>query len=173
MANNITPKLRAFVRIDGTGRVIPGAPIFQAHKPKVGNWREIPMYYRGNSTTTTTTTSISTSTTTTTSAPSTTTTTTTARQVYSFSVAFITKFSANQACGQYSGGSKTTMYSNVATLTTGSTLYNDSALTDPWSGGQFDYWYAVDNNGTISSIQVGDIANGTPGVILTGPTPCA
>ena len=43
MANNSTPKLRAFVRIDGSGRVVPGAPIFQAFKPKVGQWREIPL----------------------------------------------------------------------------------------------------------------------------------
>jgi hypothetical protein len=55
MANNITPKLRAFVRIDGSGRVVPGSPIFQASKPKVGTWREIPLYYRGDTTNTTTT----------------------------------------------------------------------------------------------------------------------
>lgn len=56
MANNSTPKLRAFVRIDGSGRVVPGAPIFQAFKPKVGQWREIPLYYRGDNPSTTTTT---------------------------------------------------------------------------------------------------------------------
>jgi hypothetical protein len=39
MADQI--KLKAFVRIDGTGKVIPGGPIFQAHKPKVGKWRQI------------------------------------------------------------------------------------------------------------------------------------
>lgn len=58
MANNITPKLKAFVRIDGTGRVIPGGPIFQASKPKVGNWKEVPLYYRGGPTTTTTSTTV-------------------------------------------------------------------------------------------------------------------
>lgn len=55
MANNQTPKLRAFVRIDGSGRVVPGAPILQAFKPKVGQWREIPLYYRGDTTSTSTT----------------------------------------------------------------------------------------------------------------------
>jgi hypothetical protein len=54
MANNQTPKLKAFVRIDGSGRVVPGTPIFQASKPKVGQWREIPLYYRGTTGTTTT-----------------------------------------------------------------------------------------------------------------------
>jgi hypothetical protein len=56
MANNKTPKLRAFVRIDGSGRVVSGTPVFQAHKPKVGTWREIPLYYRGVATSTTTST---------------------------------------------------------------------------------------------------------------------
>jgi len=56
MANNITPKLKAYVQIDGTGRVVSGTPVFRSSKPKSGTWREIPMYYRGNSSTTTTTT---------------------------------------------------------------------------------------------------------------------
>ena len=34
-------KLKAYVRFDGTGRVIPGGPILQRFKPKVGNWKEI------------------------------------------------------------------------------------------------------------------------------------
>jgi len=57
MANNITPKLKAYVQIDATGRVVSGTPVFRTSKPKNGNWREIPMYYRGDSSTTTTTTS--------------------------------------------------------------------------------------------------------------------
>ncbi len=39
MANN--NKLKAYVRYDGTGRVLPGGPILQRFKPKVGNWVEI------------------------------------------------------------------------------------------------------------------------------------
>jgi hypothetical protein len=38
MANN---KLKAYVRYDGSGRVLPGGPILQRFKPKVGNWEEI------------------------------------------------------------------------------------------------------------------------------------
>jgi hypothetical protein len=34
-------KLKAFVRVDGTGKVVTGGPILQAKKPTVGNWREI------------------------------------------------------------------------------------------------------------------------------------
>ena len=68
MANNATPKLKAFVQVDSTGRVVSGTPVFRASKPKSGTWREIPTYYRGTNTTTTSTTTV---------APSTTTTTTT------------------------------------------------------------------------------------------------
>jgi hypothetical protein len=69
--------LKAFVRYDGTGRVIAGSLILQANKPKVGNWQEIDAYECCNPTTTTTTTAAPTTTTTTTVAPTTTTTTTT------------------------------------------------------------------------------------------------
>ena len=70
--------LKAFVRYDGTGRVIAGSLILQANKPKVGNWQEIDAYECCNPTTTTTTTAAPTTTTTTTTVAPTTTTTTTA-----------------------------------------------------------------------------------------------
>jgi hypothetical protein len=73
MANN--NKLKAYVRYDGTGRVIAGSLILQRFKPKVGNWQEIDANECCNPTTTTSTSS--TTTTTTTAAPVTTTTTTT------------------------------------------------------------------------------------------------
>lgn len=87
MANN--NKLKAYVRYDGTGRVISGSLILQSFKPQVGNWVEIDANECCNPTTTTTTTteapvtttttstSTSTSTTTTSTSTSTTTTTTT------------------------------------------------------------------------------------------------
>jgi len=40
MRNN-NNKLKAFVRFDGSGRVISSSLIVQAFKPKVGNWKEI------------------------------------------------------------------------------------------------------------------------------------
>lgn len=72
--------LKAYVRFDGTGRIVPSSLILRRKKPKVGKWVEIPAYECCNDTTTTTTTAAPTTTTTTTAtpAPSTTTTTTTA-----------------------------------------------------------------------------------------------
>lgn len=65
MANN--NKLKAYVRYDGTGRVIAGSLILQRFKPKDGNWKEINANQCCNpvpSTTTTTTTLLTTTTTT-------------------------------------------------------------------------------------------------------------
>jgi hypothetical protein len=36
--------LRAFIRFDGSGRVVPGSLVLRRNKPKVGNWKEIPAY---------------------------------------------------------------------------------------------------------------------------------
>ena len=88
----IQRNLKAFVRYDGSGRVVAGSLILRKNKPKVGRWQEIPAYECCNyiptttttttasptTTTTSTSTSTSTSTTTTTTAAPTTTTTTTA-----------------------------------------------------------------------------------------------
>lgn len=38
MANN---KLKAFVRYDGSGKIVPGSLILQNNTPKVGNWQQI------------------------------------------------------------------------------------------------------------------------------------
>lgn len=54
MANN--NKLKAFVRFDGSGRIIPGSLILQRFKPRVGKWQEIDANECCNPTTTTTTT---------------------------------------------------------------------------------------------------------------------
>ena len=76
--NNSRP-LKAYVRFDGSGRVVAGSLILRKNKPKVGKWHEIQAYECCNPTTTSTTTTlpVSTTTTTTTTAPTTTTTTTT------------------------------------------------------------------------------------------------
>ena len=68
--------LRAFVRFDGSGRVVSSSLILRKDKPKVGKWMEISAYECCN-TTTTTTTEVRATTTTTTTVPATTTTTTT------------------------------------------------------------------------------------------------
>lgn len=36
--------LRAYVRYDGTGRIIAGSLVLRRNKPKVGNWKEIQTY---------------------------------------------------------------------------------------------------------------------------------
>lgn len=71
--------LKAYVRFDGTGRIVPSSLILRRKMPKVGKWVEIPAYECCNyiPPTTTTTSSTSTSTTTTTSTSTSTTTTTT------------------------------------------------------------------------------------------------
>lgn len=46
--------LRAYVRYDGSGRVISNSLILRRKKPKVGNWVEIQTYECCDSTTTTT-----------------------------------------------------------------------------------------------------------------------
>jgi hypothetical protein len=65
----IQRNLKAFVRFDGSGRVVAGSLILRKQKPKVGNWQEIPAYECCAPTTTTTTTAAPTTTTTTTAAP--------------------------------------------------------------------------------------------------------
>jgi hypothetical protein len=70
--------LKAYVRFDGSGRIVAGSLILRKNKPKVGKWKEIPADECCNYTTTTTTTVAPTTTTTTTVAPTTTTTTTVA-----------------------------------------------------------------------------------------------
>ena len=77
--SNNNNKLKAFVRFDGSGRVVSSSLIVQAFKPKVGNWKEIDAKECCNyvaPTTTTTTTATPTTTTSTTRAATTTTTTT-------------------------------------------------------------------------------------------------
>lgn len=58
--------LKAFVRFDGSGRIVAGSLILRKNKPKVGKWKEIPAYECCNPTTTSTTTAALTTTTTTT-----------------------------------------------------------------------------------------------------------
>ena len=66
--------LKAFVRVDGSGRIVAGSLILRKNKPKVGKWKEIQAYEC--CITTSTTTLPPTTSTTTTVAPTTTTTTT-------------------------------------------------------------------------------------------------
>jgi hypothetical protein len=60
--------LKAYVRFDGSGRIVAGSLILRKNKPKVGKWKEIQAYECCFITTTTTSTTAA--------APTTTTTTT-------------------------------------------------------------------------------------------------
>ncbi len=44
MANGNNKRLKAYVRYDGTGRVVPSSLILQRFKPKDGNYQEIDAY---------------------------------------------------------------------------------------------------------------------------------
>ena len=57
--------LKAYVRFDGSGRIVAGSLILRKNKSKVGKWKEIPAYECCNPTTTSTTTAVLTTTTTT------------------------------------------------------------------------------------------------------------
>lgn len=58
--------LKAYVRFDGTGRIVPGSLVLRRSIPKNGNWKEITAYECCNPTTTTSTTTVVPTTTTTT-----------------------------------------------------------------------------------------------------------
>jgi len=77
MAINNRP-LKAYVRFDGSGRIVAGSLILRKNKPKVGKWKEIQAYECCFLTTTTTTTVVAPTTTSTTTVAPTTTTSTTA-----------------------------------------------------------------------------------------------
>jgi|688.fasta_scaffold67843_5 hypothetical protein len=129
MANN-QKKLKAFVRYDGSGRVVASSLILRKNKPRVGRWFEIPTYdcCNGDSSTTTSTTTVAPTTTTTTTGIPTTTTTTTPT-VYDFTGGYGFG-SAGEACF---AGMTQTFYSSTpyASIGNGSVIYTDSGLTTP------------------------------------------
>lgn len=111
MANQ--SKLKAWVRYDGTGRVISGGPIFQVNKPKVGNWRQIDANLCCNGNT-----------------PTTTTTTTSGGG--GTPTAFIQSYYFNtyNACNSTTDG-QFVVYSASSTLSAGSTVFVDAGLNFP------------------------------------------
>lgn len=124
MASIDTRPLKAFVRFDGTGRIVPSSLILRRKKPKVGKWVEIPAYECCNPTTTTTTT-----------VPVTTTTTTTTAAFYEFTVSFAED--GPTACAGLPG--TTTVYAASNTIGINTFLYTDSALTTPVDNGYYAY----------------------------------
>jgi hypothetical protein len=143
MARNNNNKLKAFVRFDGSGRIVPSSLIVQAFKPKVGNYQEIDAKECCNyvaPTTTSTTTVAPTTTTSTTVAPTTTTTTTvapTTTTTTSVTITFYTWFlkSGPTQFSVCSGSVNLTLYTSPSApaLNIGVQLYTDNALTIPYS----------------------------------------
>jgi hypothetical protein len=130
--------LKAYVRFDGSGRIVAGSLILRKNKPKVGKWKEIPAYECCNvvPTTTTTSTSAPITTSTTTVAPTTTTTTT----VVNNSLFRVSSSSGTAVCAEEP---TLTLY-YVGGLDEGSQIFTDEALTTPYLANS--YIAAVGNN---------------------------
>lgn len=119
MANQ--SKLKAWVRYDGTGRVVTAGPIFQANKPKVGNWRQINSSLCCN--------------------PSGSTTTTTTQGGGSVTpTAFVKGYwlTTNDSCITTLAGSLV-FYSASTDVQAGITVFSDAALTTPVTEGYVIY----------------------------------
>lgn len=146
--SNNNNKLKAFVRFDGSGRIVPSSLIVQAFKPKVGNYQEIDAKECCNYTTTTTTTAAPTTTTSTTVAP-TTTTTTSFPGYYTWLAG--KNISAATACAEPTGP----VYSAVSPLNLGVILYEDTALTIPAAISWYAYngvaYQVADGTGEITT----------------------
>jgi hypothetical protein len=140
--------LRAFVRFDGSGRIVAGSLILRKNKPKVGKWHEIQAYeccnYIPSPSTTTTTTQGGGG------------TTPTAWVGYSSG-------SSLSACQQV-GGTSVVLYTSVSTLTPGTFLYTDAALTQLYSASLGFVPVAI--NGVVWQI------SGVNGSIID-PQPCS
>ena len=140
--SNNNNKLKAFVRFDGSGRIVPSSLIVQAFKPKVGNYQEIDAKECCNYTTTTTTTA----------APTTTTTTTSFIGYYTWLMG--KNVSAAAACAE---PSTAPVYSAVSPLNLGVILYENTALTIPAAIA----WYAIDGVAYEAGDGTGEITSVT------------
>ena len=122
--------LKAFVRFDGSGRIVAGSLILRKNKPKVGKWKEIQAYEC----------CLTTSSTTLPPPPT----------HYSFTLSF--GETAYDAC-QFA--TFDTFYSSVDTIGVGVTLYYDIYLLTPVNNGYYglsggtDYTYYIDNGDGI------------------------
>ena len=118
--------LKAFVRYDGSGRVVAGSLVLRKNKPKVGRWEEILTYECCND------------------VPSTSTTTSTTTQS-------VTQWSTNVWQGYVNActnppGIIGTVYTSSNTVGIGTHLWEDSQLTIPYSPYGYTYIKFVGNN---------------------------
>lgn len=135
MANN-QKKLKAFVRYDGSGRVVASSLILRKNKPRVGRWFEIPTYECCNDTTTSTTTQGG-------------------GGITPTAWSIISSVTPENACAGVPGW---LVYSSESALGVGVVLYYDAALTQPWAGNQY-----ISYSGTAYTLSGSTITNnGTP-----------
>jgi hypothetical protein len=127
--------LKAFVRFDGSGRVVAGSLVLRKNKPKVGRWREIQAYECCNY------------------IPSTTTTTTTQGGGGVTPTAFIQDYWLNteDACNFLSYG-VLVFYSASPVLQPGIAIFTDAALTIPVTSG-----YVIADLGNKYLVGVGGV----------------
>lgn len=144
-------KLKAYVRYDGTGRVIAGGPILQRFKPKVGNWVEINANECCNS------------------IPTTTTTTTQGGGVtptaWFGQIAFTGPSSTWKWNACNGSGFSVIVYTSTTSITAGTYLYTDAALT-----------VLLDSPSAISFPSTGlvfDVINGQTNPLGGDGTPCS
>jgi hypothetical protein len=130
MANN-QKKLKAFVRYDGSGRVVASSLILRKNKPRVGRWYQIPEYLCCNGTTNTTTTQ--------------------GGGITPTAWTIISSVQAEYACSGVPGW---LVYTSQSTLGVGVTLYYDAALTQPWEGNQY-----ISYNGIAYTLSGSTITN--------------
>lgn len=139
MANN-QKKLKAFVRYDGSGRVVASSLILRKQKPRVGRWYEIPEYLCCNG------------------VPSSTTTTTT-QGGGSAPTAWVA-YGANYteaACGQFMGA-QVIVYTATSTINPYMTsFYSDAGLTQLYSTFNGSY---LNINGTVYQVNMSALVIG-------------
>jgi len=140
--------LKAYVRYDGSGRVVAGSLIFRRKKPKVGRWHEIAIsecceYIPGTTTTTSTSTSTSTSTT----------TTTTTLPPLNEVLVYFNNEDIGTMCSAPENYSTTTLFCTATTLQAGAYVYNSNDRENPTPSGF--YLTVAPVSGTINVFLTG------------------
>lgn len=144
--------LKAFVRYDGSGRVVSGSLVFRKKKPKNGRWVEIPKNLCCNEN------------------PSSTTTTTT-QGGGSTPTAWVAyaAYGSSDACNQEMG-TTIVLYTSTDSISVGTILYTDAALTQVYNPNL--YGSAVAINESVYSVagfgnpQIGEVLS----ITACGPT---
>tara|TARA_B100001778_G_scaffold322000_1_gene313902 strand:- start:51 stop:494 length:444 start_codon:yes stop_codon:yes gene_type:complete len=126
--------LNAYVRYDGSGRVVAGSLVLRRKMPKVGNWKELPQDIAYEC-----------------CYPTTTTTSTTA--VVLPAANYSEASDAADACALTIDTPCFVQQANVAVLAVGDALFNDAAGTNPVDGDQLYHKVSL-ANGTFWNAQL-------------------